>query len=281
MQSICDTDSLEDPEVNWANPLFADPDGFDFTLLENSPALGAANDGLDLGTLNHWPSSQRNVEIVEIGYAGIENPNKEWIRLFNPSAESIDVTGYTLSDAIQWTLAEAFVLEPGASLWVVRDGSFFEDSQDAVFQWQTGQLANEGERIVLSNAAGMVMDFVRYAPEAPWPVPQAGAEALHLVSTLLDNHFASSWTLGTLQNDNEVSSTADFRVYPNPANDWINVTADRPILSCTLFNLTGHGLTIPWQGRGMTRAKLDVSAVSSGLYIVRINETSLPVMVHH
>ena len=281
MQSICDTDSLEDPEVNWANPLFTDPDGFDFTLLENSPALGAANDGLDLGTLNHWPSSQRNVEIVEIGYAGIENPNKEWIRLFNPSDESVDVTGYTLSDAIQWTLAEAFVLEPGASLWVVRDGSFFEDSQDAVFQWQTGQLANEGERIVLSNAAGMVMDFVRYAPEAPWPVPQAGAEALHLVSTLLDNHFASSWTLGTLQNDNEVSSTADFRVYPNPANDWINVTADRPILSCTLFNLTGQGLTIPWQGRGMTRAKLDVSSVPPGLYIVRVNETSLPFMVHH
>ena len=281
MNSTCDTDSLEDPEVNWANPLFADPDGFDFTLLENSPALGAANDGLDLGTLNHWPSSQRNVTIVEIGYAGIENPNKEWIRLFNPSAESVDMIGYTLSDAIQWTLNEAFVLEPGASLWVVRDGSFFEDSQDAVFQWQTGQLANEGERIVLSNAAGMVMDFVRYAPEAPWPVPQAGAETLHLVSSLVDNHFASSWTLGALQNEDEVSSSAGFRVYPNPANQWINVTSDRPIHSCTLFNITGQSLAIPWQGRGMTRANMDVSSLYPGLYIVRVNETSLPFMVHH
>lgn len=281
LSSFCDTDSLDDPEVTWANPNFIDPDGFDFTLLENSPALGTANDGLDIGTQEHWPSDRRDVVIVEIGYAGIEDPDKEWIRLLNPGNEPIDLTGYSLSDAVQWTLAEAFVLEPGASAWVVRDGSFFENAQDAVFQWQTGQLANEGERIVLSNAAGMVVDFVRYAPNAPWPIPQAGAEALHLVSLTLDNHFASSWTLGEVQSVGQLATQEAFHVYPNPARDQLHLVSELPIASCQLFNLAGQVLSIPWQGIGTTRAQVDVSSLHPGLYLVRINATTQPFLVHH
>ena len=281
INSMSDTDSLAASEIDWANPNFSDPDGFNFTLLENSPALGAANDGFDLGTLNQFTSTQRNIEIVEIGYAGIENPDKEWIRLFNPGNDAVNMTGYSLSDAVQWTLSEAFYLEPGASLWVVRDGSFFESAQDAVFQWQAGQLANEGERIVLANAAGMVMDFVRYAPEAPWPVPQEDAEALLLISSNLDNHFASSWTLGNLQNENEVHSNARLRAYPNPADHWVNITSEIPIQSCCLFNLAGQKLDLPWHGRGMTNAQCDVSFMASGIYILQVNETSLPFLVQH
>ncbi len=281
MNSICDTDSLDDPEVTWSDPTFTNPDGFDFTLLENSPAAGTATDGLDLGTQDHWPSSRRDVVIVEIGYAGIEDPNKEWIRMLNPSNEPIDLTGYSLSDAVQWTLLEPFVLEPGASVWVVRDGSFFDNAQDAVFQWQTGQLANEGERIVLSNAAGMVVDFVRYAPNAPWPIPQAGAEALHLNSVTIDNHLASSWTLGDVQSIDALALHSSLEVYPNPANDQLNLNSELPIASCQVFNLAGQSLSIAWQGAGTTRAQVNVSSLHPGLYFVRVNETTHPFLVHH
>jgi hypothetical protein len=279
--SIYDTENLENPEIDWANPYFSDPDGFDFTLLENSPAVGAANDDFDLGTLHQLASNQRNIKIVEIGYAGIENPDKEWIRLLNPGDDPVNMTGYSLSDAVQWTLSEAFYLEPGASLWVVRDGSFFESSQDAVFQWQNGQLANEGERIILSNAAGMVMDFVHYAPEAPWPVPEASAEALLLISSDLDNHFASSWTLGQLQNENAVISNPRVNAYPNPANHWVNITSEIPIQSCSLFNLAGQKIDLPWNGLGMAHAQCNVSGIERGIYILQVNKISLPFIVHH
>ena len=280
MNSISDTDGMENEEIDWANPNFSDPDGFDFTLLENSPAIGAANDTFDLGTLQQLPGNERNIEIVEIGYAGLEHPDKEWIRLFNPGNHAVNMAGYSLSDAVEWTLYENFFLDPGESLWVVRDGSFFESAQDAVFQWQNGQLANEGERIVLSNATGMVMDFVRYAPEPPWPIPQLGNEALLLLANNLDNHFASSWTLGQLQHGSEVSSRETINAYPNPASSSLTITSEIPIQSCLLFNLAGQQINFPGQAMGLRTVQCDVSTIDAGVYILQVNETSLPLIIH-
>ena len=93
-------------------------------------------------------------------------------------------------------------------------------------QWDSGQLANEGERILLKDAAGIVVDFVKYGVEAPWPVPVAGAEALVRASPWLDNHFATSWTLAELDKvifpEDHVQS--GWSVYPNPSENSLHVS---------------------------------------------------------
>ena len=144
--------------------------------------------------------------------------------LRNDSDAPIDLLGYSLSDAVTWTQSFPLVLGPGEQAWVVRDASFFSNVPDAVVQWQSGQLANEGERILLHNSAGMVVDFVQYEPRCAVAIPVAEQEALVRVSAGLDNHFASSWQLETLIETPEVVALDQaLRIFPNPANTMVQL----------------------------------------------------------
>jgi hypothetical protein len=280
---LYDTDTLPFEGVAMANPLFAYPDGFDFTLLEGSPAIGAGLDGADYGAPLVWSVAQRDVAIVEIGYAGIEDPNREWIKLRNEGEQEINLQGYALEDAVSWHCNSPLWLDPGEAVWITKDAAFFLESFEQVRQWDAGQLANEGERIILKDAAGIVVDFVRYAPDAPWPVPAAGSEALVRTDPLADNHFASSWMLAEV---NEVTSAPpvehQWQVYPNPVRSSLHMhfawMPDEPVRG-QWFNASGQCLEDwTWQPTS-NEMVLDVSEFATGLYVLRVNGQSLLVQV--
>ena len=280
---LYDTDTLPFEGVAMANPLFAYPDGFDFTLLDGSPAIGAGLDGADYGAPLVWSVAQRDVAIVEIGYAGIENPNREWIKLRNEGAQEINLQGYALEDAVSWHCNSPLWLDPGEAVWITKDAAFFLESFEQVRQWDAGQLANEGERIILKDAAGIVVDFVRYAPDAPWPVPEVGSEALVRTDPLADNHFASSWMLAEV---NEVTSAPpvehQWQVYPNPVRSSLHMhfawMPDEPVRG-QWFNASGQCLEDwTWQPTS-NEMVLDVSEFATGLYVLRVNGQSLLVQV--
>ncbi len=273
--SIYDSDTLAYDEVQELNPLFTNPDGYDFALQEGSPAIGSALDGLDKGAITQWSGVSRGLTIVEFGYAGIANPNLEWICLRNDGDAPIELLGYRLSDAVAWTQSFPLVLGPGEKAWVVRDVTFFDNIPDAVIQWDSGQLANEGERILLHNSAGIVVDYVEYEPEAPWPVPSAGQEALVRVSSNLDNHFASSWQLQTLINTAEIETNKDeLQVYPNPASSMIQLAGLNPsngTLCAEMWSLSGQLIGVRTWPVGSV-CTWDISGIAPGMYVVRSGE---------
>jgi len=275
---LYDTDTLPFEGVAMANPLFAHPDGFDFTLLEGSPAIGAGLDGSNYGAALAWSVAQRDVSIVEIGYAGIEDPNREWIKLRNEGEQVLNLQGYALEDAVSWHCTTPLWLDPGEAVWITKDAAFFLESFEQVRQWDAGQLANEGERIILKDAAGIVVDFVRYAPDAPWPVPVAGSEALVRTDPLADNHFASSWMLAEVNDVTSFSTVKhQWQVYPNPVRSSLYVRfawiPAEPVRS-QLFNASGQCLKDwTWQSAS-NEMVLDISGFSTGLYVLRIDGQS-------
>jgi hypothetical protein len=279
--ALYDSDTLAYEAVLEANPLFVDPDGYNFTLQEGSPAAGGALGGTDYGASTLWPDVPRDLAIVEFGYAGIADPNREWLLLRNDSDAPIDLLGYSLSDAVTWTQSFPLVLGPGEQAWVVRDATFFSNVPDAVVQWESGQLANEGERILLHNSAGMVVDYVQYEPVAPWPIPVAEQEALVRVSADHDNHFASSWQLEMLIETPEVvDRTGTLLVYPNPVSD-------RMTLSGIEADDAGKALVL-WGGAGQIVLErvispanamqglvtVDVQGLAPGVYALTVSERS-------
>jgi hypothetical protein len=282
VEAIYDSDTLSFDDVAMANPLFAHPDAFYFGLLEGSPAADVGGPGDNYGAsfpwAIPWSITERDVAIVEFGYAGIEHPNREWIKVQNEGAQPVNLQGYRLEDAVSWTCVDALWVDPGESVWIVKDVAFFEESFEQVVAWDAGQLANEGERILLKDAAGIVVDFVRYGIEAPWPVPVAGAEALVRMSPWLDNHFASSWMLAELDDvPLEVAATSIWSMYPNPAKNRIHVHFDEVLsepLDAQLFSATGQCLQ-EWRlsatGIDIT---LDVSNFPQGMYLLRVDGVS-------
>ena len=68
----------------------------------------------------------------------------------------------------------------------------------------------------------------------------------------------------------EISTAADnVKVFPNPVNDILNVSSDQKIISVTIYNMVGQQMLT--KVINDNKGTVDVSALSSGVYVVKIN----------
>lgn len=120
----------------------------------------------------------------------------EFVELYNAGAETVDLSGWALTDAVEYTFPPNTVLEPNEYLVVTLSASFFQsDFGDLpVLTPFTGRLGNDGDDVELRDQLGELIDRVNYDIGAPWPV--AGDEpypSIQLVHPGQDNDLAGSW----------------------------------------------------------------------------------------
>lgn len=162
------------------------------------------------------PSPQ--VVINEIMYhpAG-DDPAGEFIELYNPSLfEAVDVSGWRL-EGIGMTLPPGSVILPGRTMLVVESDAAFRQVHQGRFVGGEfdGGVANEGERLVLRDRNGRVVDEVEYDDVAPWPtVADGGGYSLELIDPSQDNARIAAWAPslvegGTPDAPNSVFGTLD------------------------------------------------------------------------
>ena len=141
------------------------------------------------------------VVINEIHY----NPNdetsaEEFIELYNFGGNAIDISGWTISDAVEFSIPEGTVISPNGYL-VIGEAP---DTLNSIFgitalgPWE-GRLRNTGEEIDLRNASGTLQDQVDYNDGFPWPTgTRGGGGSMELINPALDNNLGGSWrTSGT------------------------------------------------------------------------------------
>jgi hypothetical protein len=138
----------------------------------------------------------------------------EFVELYNTSRQDVDLSGWYFSDGIFYTFDEGTILAAGGYIIVCQSpvdvhakwsSGRFQLPEDTVLGPYGGKLSNEGEQIVLCNAAGEVMDEVDYQLGFPWPtVGDPASEdlsgtgySIQLVNPLLDNDLAGSWRSAT------------------------------------------------------------------------------------
>ncbi len=127
----------------------------------------------------------------------------EFIELYNSGSEAVDLSGWALTSGVQYRFPEGSVLEGGGYLVLAENkaaydqkfGSIFSGGILAFASWEVGVLANDGERIVLEDGEGRVVDEVDYRLGFPWPVAPGdntgrSAELLH---PGLENDLGGSW----------------------------------------------------------------------------------------
>jgi hypothetical protein len=159
--------------------------------------------------------------ITEIHYAPADDPitgpvQHEFIEIHNPGDIAIDLSGWTLTDAVQFAFPIGTILNPGAYLCVAQNPAAFQAKFGflPLGPW-AGKLANEGETIVLSDTAGVVKDSVDYRSGFPWPTSARGlGPSIELIHPSLDNSLGASWRSGG-------TSVASETVYvPEAASGW-------------------------------------------------------------
>jgi len=161
----------------------------------------------------------------------------EFIELFNTAATPVNLSGWTISSAVDYTFPAGTTIPGGGFVVVSENTNAFrvKFGLTPLGQW-TGSLDNFGDRIVLKNAIGQTEDEVDYQLGFPWPtVGDLPGYSIELVNPAFDNDIGGNWRASlvpstqvqTLVNDhsswryvkglNEASSPSTL--WRNPAFD--------------------------------------------------------------
>ena len=273
--SLSDTDSFPETINFFGNPLFINPTFNDFNLSAGSIAINAGvdDDGniIDLGAQPNPHSADPSLMISSIQYFPKDNQDAEFITIYNPKNKAVDLVGYRLADAIDFTFPPEASIQANETILIAKDIALVSQNIEKQYNWTRGRLSNEGENIELIAPSGIVEDHVRYNNKAPWPLEAEGnGSFLHLIDPSLDNHFAESWEsrFDTSVNEPNIPERT-LVVYPNPAKNIIDMESKTKIRDVELINVLGQ--TVLASNQNSTSITLNVSDLKSGTYFIRIN----------
>lgn len=145
-----------------------------------------------------------NIIINEIHYnpctAQGDDVLYEFIEFYNADANPIDLTGWTVSNAISHTFG-AVSIAPGEYIVLAKTAASYTGNGYQVIQWSVGDINNTGEAITLRDPFAILVDEVIYADASPWPTGADGfCPSLELISPSLDNGNAANWQASYPQN---------------------------------------------------------------------------------
>ncbi|RIK81830.1 MAG: hypothetical protein DCC68_07805 [Planctomycetota bacterium] len=136
--------------------------------------------------------------------------DEEWIELYNRSAAEVDLSGWHIEDAINYTFPAGTTIVPGEYLVLARDPVALAAAHPGIriVGGYSGQLSNGGERITLKDASKNPADVVTYADEGRWPIhADGGGASLELRDPHADNSLAEAWAAS------DERGKSDWRTY--------------------------------------------------------------------
>ncbi|MCB0034351.1 MAG: CotH kinase family protein, partial [Anaerolineales bacterium] len=114
----------------------------------------------------------------------------EFIEIYNADSVAIDLTGYRISEGIEFTFTTGLI-NPGEYILVTSNASTYSGNGYQVFEWDpltNGKLDNGGETIRLKDSYDFVVDVVDYEDDSPWvSAPDGNGPSLELIATHLEN----------------------------------------------------------------------------------------------
>jgi CotH protein/lamin tail-like protein len=144
------------------------------------------------------PALMAQVVINEIMYHPASDDNgEEFVELVNASATAVDLSGWTLDNAVRYTFPASTILASGEFLVIANSPVDFEAKYGtgiALGPWE-GKLSNGGERIEVRDDGGALADEVLYSDTGAWPSEADGdGPSLELINPGLDNSLGLAWT---------------------------------------------------------------------------------------
>ncbi len=171
---------------------FTGVDSFQYRARDGQSASTAATVRIAINSLEQQQAILINEVHVD---PDIKTELVEFIELHNPSDIPIDVSGWTLRNAVGFVFPEGASVEAGGYLVVTQDPDMFrvKFGGSALGPWE-GKLSNEGEEIELWSAAGDLIDRVDYQVGFPWPtVGETPGPSMQLLNPQLENDLGGSW----------------------------------------------------------------------------------------
>ncbi|MEM7386552.1 MAG: lamin tail domain-containing protein, partial [Verrucomicrobiota bacterium] len=142
------------------------------------------------------PDRHTNVVISEIMYDPPSGRIGEFLELHNRSAEAVNLSGWELTEGIDYVFPSGTQLAAGGYLVIASDLERFNGSYEGVQALgpYDGSLSNDGERVRLRDADGNLADSVDYGVAGDWPWLANGlGSSMELIHPDMDNNLSSAW----------------------------------------------------------------------------------------
>ncbi|MDR0349611.1 MAG: lamin tail domain-containing protein [Tannerella sp.] len=245
---------------------------------------------------NNWgPKAEKEILVTssaplpELMFTGINykpqtDGDAEFLLITNAEVESIDLTGYKISEGINFNFPAGMTIAAGETVMLAKELPLITGfSQFRKFQWDSGSLSNSGETLTLTNASELLIDRVTYGTSSPWN-PSANGQGyyLSLISVDLDNALGENWEALSLVNSfaqiapleavtEDEALDEEIEIYPNPVRDelFINLSGKSVV---SVYNIGGQLIERISTEEG--RNTLDTSHWDIGIHIVQISGTN-------
>ncbi len=224
--------------------------------------------------------SESDIVITEIMYnpPESETDSLEFIELYNKGVTTVDLSGYSFSEGVNFTFPSNTTIAAGSYLLLAVNASAFEAFFGVpALQWESGALSNGGEDIVLLDANGVVMDSVDYDDEGDWVTePDGDGSSLVLCNPESDNSLAVNWSFTSIEAGVNGEGTMIF-AHPNRACSPIDENPPVPIS----VNTTSASTVEIQFNEAVTSASATNSANYTGLGIasVQLDGDGVSVMI--
>jgi len=141
-------------------------------------------------------SLSHDIVINEIHYdPDVKTERVEFIELYNTGAASVDLSQWSFAKGVAFTFPAGTSVASHGFVVVAADPSalLVKFGVKSLGPW-TGVLSNEGETVILCDAAKRVVDKVDYRKGFPWPtVGDSPGYSIELINPGLDNEVGGNW----------------------------------------------------------------------------------------
>jgi hypothetical protein len=197
----------------------------------------------------------------------------DWIELYNNSSSSVSLKGYYLSDdntnLKKWMFPDT-TIAANNYLIVWADKDTLDSGLHAKFK-----LSATGEAVFLSDSSGVLIDEIIFGSQSAsnvtygrFPNGTGPWEYMNSSQTQENNSPVSVEEIEVLEKNS-------FVLFPNPANNLINIELDtKGGYQVILRDLNGRVLYTNNENGSTRRFSFDIGSFSSGFYLVTITNDS-------
>jgi len=201
-----------------------------------------------------------------------DSDQQEFLEILNTGTSTVSLDGvYFSGTGFVYQFPTASVIGPNSKIILAGNSDVFIKKYGvSPFGQFSRNLSNKGEKLVLADGFGNVIDSVTYSDSSPWPNADGNGYYLELIDPFSDNSIAASWTASTnmILTVRESENTLTLKVYPTPVKENLSIESSVTIKTVELFD---------FQGRLIKRINIEtgnyninMSSYSKGIYMLHV-----------
>ena len=192
-------------------------------------------------------------------HPAVNEPRLEWVELCNQNVVDVDLSGWRLSDGIDYEFPDGAVIKGRGYVVVAIDpAALSATGVTNVFGPFTGRLSNNGERLRLRDRNDRVMESFEYGPDGDWPVgPDGGGVSLAKRDPGRPSQGARNWTESTQIGGSPGTTNFSNALVLGPKSTVVPVTAN------WRYEDSGTDLGTGWRAAGFDDSGWAALAIKS------------------